>query len=385
MATPEILDFATLLQPIREDLPAGPALKEDDRLRNVYQSVKDAREAARAAEKKLHQAAWLYADDEDGAGASNLERPDWQKVYELATGVLARQSKDLWIAAWLIEALARLHGFAGLRDGFRLARELAEQFWDGIHPRPDEEGYATTVAQLTGLNGADSEGALIAPIDHIPITAGGTIRPLSSADYKHALELDKLDSERRARRVAKGAASLEMFQRAVAASEAHYYRGLLDDLQQALDEFSRLGETLEARCGTSADGYPAAPPSSAIRAALVDVRDRVQALAGDSLGAASPSEEAASGDGGSGENGGSAETAFSGKRAATREEAFRQLLQVAEFFRKTEPHSPVSYALEQAVRWGRMSLPDLLNELIADSSAREDLFRRVGLPKRDED
>ena len=63
----------------------------------------------------------------------------------------------------------------------------------------------------------------------------------------------------------------------------------------------------------------------------------------------------------------------------TREDAFRALLQVAEYFKRTEPHSPVAYALEQAVRWGRMPLPDLLTELIPEQAAREQMFKMVGI------
>ena len=69
----------------------------------------------------------------------------------------------------------------------------------------------------------------------------------------------------------------------------------------------------------------------------------------------------------------------------TREEAFRALLQVAEFFKRTEPHSPISYGLEQAVRWGRMPLPDLWAELIPEESARLQLFKLVGIQPPGED
>jgi type VI secretion system protein ImpA len=63
----------------------------------------------------------------------------------------------------------------------------------------------------------------------------------------------------------------------------------------------------------------------------------------------------------------------------TRDDAFRALLMVADFFQRTEPHSPVSYALRQAVRWGQMPLPELLTELIPDATVRDGLFRHVGI------
>src|SRR5690606_34050631 len=148
----------------------------------------------------------------DEAQQASLEPPDWQKVVDLACDALANNSKDLWIAAWLVEGLTRTEGFPGVRDGFRLIRELSERYWDGIHPRPDEDGIATTVAQLAGLNGDDAEGALIAPIKGIPITEGRSLPPFSCADYLQALELNQIsDAKARQRRIDRGVPTLEMF------------------------------------------------------------------------------------------------------------------------------------------------------------------------------
>ncbi|MGE0755682.1 MAG: type VI secretion system protein TssA [Pirellulaceae bacterium] len=376
MATPEILDFARLLAPISDESPAGAELKEDSALRAVYQAVKDARESARAAEKKIMSARTVGEEPP-------AERPDWKNVYERATETISNHSKDLWIAAWLIESLARLHGFAGLRDGFRLTRELVNQYWDDIHPRPDEDGHATTVAQLTGLNGDESEGALIDPIYRIPVTVAGDGAALSIADHRSAVELDKLDPDRQAERLDRGAVSLQMFDASVRATPAEFFRTLLEDLQQAIDEFFQLSEALDTRCGSSV-----APPTSAIRGALADVRDQVQTIAQSVLQSAD-AEAAVGGtgdatEGASGGEGGETAGATSGK-GMNREVAFRQLLQVADFFSRTEPHSPVSYALRQAVRWGKMTLPEFLSELISDSGVRDDLFRRVGMPQPSEE
>src|SRR5262249_7477380 len=63
----------------------------------------------------------------------------------------------------------------------------------------------------------------------------------------------------------------------------------------------------------------------------------------------------------------------------TRDEALRALSEVATYFRRTEPHSPLSYAAEQLVRWGRLPLPELLTELIPDNASRDYLFTLVGM------
>src|SRR5581483_9147750 len=158
MASQEVLDFSQLLLPITGDGPAGEDLRADASPNSLYYLVKDARSAARAAERQI------VMEDEPSA------RPDWRPVFYHAVKALAERSKDLEITAYLIEALVRLYGFAGLRDGFRLARGLIEQFWDGLYPLPDEEGLATRVAPLTSLNGDDAEGTLIAPIALVPLT-----------------------------------------------------------------------------------------------------------------------------------------------------------------------------------------------------------------------
>ena len=73
------------------------------------------------------------------------------------------------------------------------------------------------------------------------------------------------------------------------------------------------------------------------------------------------------------------ERLLGGASVRSRQEAFQTLSRVSEYFRLTEPHSPISYALDQIVRWGRMSLPELLAEIVTDRTAREEIFKRTGI------
>ncbi len=72
-------------------------------------------------------------------------------------------------------------------------------------------------------------------------------------------------------------------------------------------------------------------------------------------------------------------SAVSTEEVRTREDAFRELLKLADFFRRTEPQAVLSFALEQVVRWGRLSLPELMMELIPDEAPRKNLFKQVGI------
>ena len=367
MASPELLDFAQLLEPIPGENPAGKPLREDFSPTSVYHQIKDARAAARAAERSV------VFDDEQSESQSS--RADWKAILKLGPKVIAEESKDLEITAWLTEALVREHGYAGLRDGFRLIRELAELFWDDLYPLPDEDGVITRVAPVTGLNGEEADGVLITPIANVPITAEGTYRGLTVSDYQQASDLEQVaDPDKRAQRIDQGAVTMQMFDKAVLETPPESFRELLEDLTQCSEEFGKLCAVMEEKCGEGEDGYPLAPPSSNIRGALQSARETLCNIAKGVL-----EDMDAELVGGDGEGSMVPVDARPGSRVQTREDAFRALLQVAEFFKRTEPHSPVSYALEQAVRWGKMPLPDLLAELIPEEAAREQLFKLVGI------
>jgi type VI secretion system protein ImpA len=53
---------------------------------------------------------------------------------------------------------------------------------------------------------------------------------------------------------------------------------------------------------------------------------------------------------------------------------------VRDFFRQTEPHSPLSYLVDQALRWSQMPLHLLVRELISDPSALAGFQMRTGVP-----
>jgi type VI secretion system protein ImpA len=374
MASPEVLDFEKLLAPIPGENPAGRPLRSDYSPQSIYQAIKSARMAARATERDV---AW---DGEQSTG----NQADWTPVLKLGPQIIAEESKDLEVSAWLTEALVRKHGYAGLRDGFRLIRSLSEQYWENLYPLPDEDGVLTRVAPITGLNGEEAEGVLITPINNVPLTDEGTYRSLSIADYKQALELARLDdAAKKSQRVAQGAVTLEMFERAVRETPAEDVRRCSEDLAACREEFEKLGAVLEEKCGKGKEGFSLAPPSSQIRGALETASEHLQSLL------RYLPEQANLAESGDGEGGNplvpiEGRARFPATHVQTREEAFRALLQVADFFRRTEPHSPLAYALEQAVRWGRMPLPELWSELVPDESVRQQLFKLVGIPSPEE-
>lgn len=349
MSSPQVIDIGRLLEPISADNGVGIDLRQDTSATSSYARIRDARKSARAAERSN-----LFAD-----GGSDAEE-HWRLVGELVPRVF-QQSKDLEISCWYVEYLVRKAGFAGLRDGFVLLRQLIEKYWDGIYPLPDDDGVETRVAGLTGLNGEGTEGVLIAPIRTTALTEAGQLGPFAFWQYKQALDVQRLtDEQARADQAAKLGYSLDDITKAVEASSVDFYVNLRDDVRDALDEYKRIGQLLVERCGAHQS-----PPTSNIVNVLTDVLAAINHIARFKLPAASEAgtqstETGAMSDG----------AAMAVGAIKSRQEAFQQLNHISQFFRRTEPHSPISYAIDRAVRWGSMPLSELMNELIPDSGSR---------------
>ncbi len=67
-----------------------------------------------------------------------------------------------------------------------------------------------------------------------------------------------------------------------------------------------------------------------------------------------------------------------------RESAYRQLEQIAEFLQRTEPHSPIPYLVRRAITWGRMPLPQLMQEMLKQEGDVQRLFGLLGVPMESE-
>src|SRR5262245_31059145 len=118
MASPPLLDFDSLLQPIPGDNPAGE--------KYIPQAIQDKLDTDRKE-----------VEAEEGS-PEEPKKADWKGVVRTASDALTRTSKSLLIGIRLVEALVKMHGFTGLRDGLHLMREMIEQCWDRLYPALSE-------------------------------------------------------------------------------------------------------------------------------------------------------------------------------------------------------------------------------------------------------
>ena len=98
MATPPVLDFAHLLTPVSDDLPAGPELRTAEGADQIaYYAVRDARKKAGDAERRLRMYD-LLSDEEKDLEPATPEPADWETVQDLTLSALEK-SRDLWVVA----------------------------------------------------------------------------------------------------------------------------------------------------------------------------------------------------------------------------------------------------------------------------------------------
>ena len=360
------IDLTALATAITSEQPCGVDPRHDTSPSSVYYQLKNMRNNARTLERNA------LIDGEPLLSFSN----QWQPLIDQVPTLLVNEAKDLEFTAWYIEALTRTYGYAGLNLGFRVATLLIEQFWDGLYPWPDEDGVETRVAPLIGLNGVEGEGTLLMPISCIPITEFDGDRAYALWEYEQACEVDRLETDKKRHRIDQGAVELSLFESAVNQSSGAFYTELVSDIEDCISSYQQLVSVMDQASGLS---LPTSHISKRLQAAL----DAVKHIAAVQLQQVDEAiqleqESISPSDTGTSEHP-QVSVNPAEQQLRTRQDAIIQLKTISDFFRKTEPHSPMSYAIDQVVRWSDLALPDLLAELIDDGSARQGYFRLVGI------
>lgn len=365
------MEVAALLDAIGDDAAAaGEDPRADISPASHYFRLRDARADARAAERQTD------SDSTRPGGAEN-----WQKVREHASSILGQVGKDIEVAAWLTEALVRLDGIDGLADGVWLMAGLVERFWDGgLFPLPDEDGLEGRTSPLAGLNGIGADGTLMQPLRKLVLFARADGTPVTVWRFEQAEEVEGIgDAARKKQRLAGGALPFRALEEDARSFGASHLGEVGRGARRALKGWQALAGLLDRLAGA------ASPPTSRVAGVLekiLRVAERYAPAqsaeaAGPDAGEAGATEPVPEGDA---EAAGAAPPEQPATRPQpTRDEMLASLAAIAEFFRVHEPHSPLSYTLDEAVRRGRLSWPELLGEVVPDPEARAVILSQLGI------
>ena len=350
MPTPATLDIDALLAPIPgEDPSGGPvayALRErlDQSRKEINPDDFDPRDPLRPAEPK---------------------RADWSGIAGLTVEALSNSTKDLLLVVRLIEAMTCLHGFAGLRDGLRLARGLVEQAWDRLRPAIEEpDDLEVRAASFNWLDDSD-RGALFPNRVRGARLVEGPSGPISWNDWNLA-------------RTGKGQVPVDEIEKAVEAAPREACQVVADDIEGAIGELQLLLGLMNERMG------PSSPSLGQLREAVFDCRALAQQVLArkgpapvvDAEVEAEARDEVAVG-GEPGEDPGAGSSLA--KAIKNRAQAYQRLNEIADTLAILEPHSPIPFVIRRAIALGQLSFPELMKELIADANVLGEMSRNLGI------
>jgi type VI secretion system protein ImpA len=334
-----MLDIEQLLTPIAGGNPCGEDLAFSPELDEIAK-------ARQADDPSIEQGAWV----------TTLKEADWKFVGKRCAQLIEQRSKDLQLAVWLAEASARTGGVQALADSLQVLGGLCERYWDGLYPMPDEDGFERRIGNLCWI-----AARLPQLIRELPITegAGGySLRDFEAARTRPPEEGADLEAARR--RGSKG-----------------FYEALLRDCDHCAAALGDLERAVDDRLGADGPSFRAA--KSALEDLVLFVTQSARengVLPPDARGEV---EREVKGEG-------TAVTPEIGRVVTgpiqNRAQALAQLRLVADFFRRTEPHSPVAYLADKAASWGEQPLHLWLRAVVKDDATLGRLEELLGVEKQ---
>jgi type VI secretion system protein ImpA len=342
-----------LLQPIPGEHPSGASLRYE----GAYDRIAEAR---REDDPYLTQGVWKSA----------LKEADWAEVEKLCIEALATRTKDLQIAAWLLEAWLHLYRFEGVKDGLDVLRELVEQFWMDLHPQVVDGDLEFRVGPITWINEKLSIQLKLLPMTN---PHSEDVAAYGWADWENACRTEVNDPKLRPAAVNASSPKLTPaeFHKSVMFTPTAFFAKLAGEVEAAMEACTHLESSLDRLCGKQTPSlrqfYAVLDSVHGYLMSTLTPRDPEDSLASLALAQTDrPSEipEAVL-------TGPVLGSAF----ITSRDEAYRRLAEAAEYLSRIEPHSPAPYLVKRAILWGSMSLPELLREVVRNQTELSEIFR----------
>ena len=337
---------------------------EDLSFSALFDQIKEAR---RADPDYLTQGDWQ----------TDLKTADWEKVIQLSAQGLAQQSKDLMLVAWLNEGLAQRDHFQGITFGLSLAERILERFWDSAYPSL-EDGLDERSARLAWLKTTltDIAGGL-------PITQGQHFGVLRYDESRHVENLALQNPKAMQTALAEGKINAEIFQRSVVLSDSDHLRAKALQIAESLRACERLQATADRLFGAESPSFASLADMLSRASQLAEklLKDRGIELHPAEVAQPEPVTPTPTGaEPGEAMNSTVQAAAPAALRTTplNRDEAFTLLAGIAQFFKQSEPQSPVPYLIERAIKWGNMPLEGWLSDVIKDSNVVDNIRDVLG-------
>ena len=377
-----------LKEPVNEQQYCGTYIKLD---RQAFRALRNVYNEANSAARKL-----LQTPDEselDELNENNIN--SWKRLSDQLCETFQKQTKDIELLSWLMVSQLYLDDtLIGFKNTLDLLNTLLTEHFDELNPvipeasikAQDEAGKLresldfkmVAFSQMVGIGESDS--ILYAPMSQVRLLGNVSYFAYQSAEMKG--ECPKLREDLKkdvSANADKYKTTIETLKQCKTLCNDIYvllgskcqplgiqtpnFMFIINHLDRILKSVGFLtGFSIEDKKEQTAEepvqdnnaSSPAEPQTATVQTVAVQTAGVV--------------------------NNSQSFELLSKNSEVTREQVFEELANIAKYFRSTEPHSPVSYLIEKAIRWGHLSLPELLNELISDQAdTKNRIFTIAGL------
>jgi type VI secretion system protein ImpA len=357
--TPFPVDLAALCQPISAERPAGEWLRYE----GTYDQIQDAR---REDDSTLPQGIWK----------TTQKRANWQAVSRLCQEALRTRSKDLQIAAWLLEAWVHTYGYRGLTAGLRLIHGLCAAFWEDLFPALDPEDPSFRTAPVEWVDQKIPLQLKLCPLTRPP--EGDDARAYSFSDWElclHRSQASRAEED-------PGGVTESRFLASASLTPRGVLIGAAEELAEAQAQIAAVEGLLDERLGWQSSSL------IQLRDTVQSIRQLLNQLTGQVTGTQGGADEGADWAAepgvpedepmaGSQDEGGGGVAARGPIRS--RAEAYQRLQEAADYLLRTEPHSPTPYLVRRAVAWGNKSLGELLAEVVGSGQSLQEIYQLLAI------
>lgn len=360
------MDINKLLTPIYDDSPCG----EDCSFSNEFHAIKKARTQD---DLLLDQGDWV----------TEPKQADWDFVARTCTDLIQTKTKDIRLLIWLSEAWANLYSFEGIAKSLELSHRMLDNYWLNLHPEIEEDDLDQRIGLLQGL------------INQLPILVK-KIPLINQSPFYHLLDYENFLYHENVRRKQSdeydnslSSTELEQFEIALNNTNKNFQRQNYQFFTEILLQWSILKKVLDDLLGLDS------PSFAAIDSSLENIHTSLKKIYKTDL--FQQSEEAktpimqldpsASAQIISTPSLTHSQLSFQPQvqsHVENREQAMRVLQEIASYFQKNEPHSPVSYMLQKTIKWSQMPLHEWLTQVIKDEHPLQMLQDTLGVQPKNE-
>ncbi len=284
------------------------------------------------------------------------EEPDWRGVTERCIELFQR-SKDLRVAVRLALGWLKTDGIPGFRDGLLVIQGLIENYWEPFFPRLDPDDGNDPLERVnilsslaTPLSTYGDPLQVIARLRHAPISDSPQMGRISMVDVERSAAGSSPDGGQ--------VFTASQIQGALRSTPPARMAEIYEAVTGALGAVKGIDDALTTLVGSSQ-----AVAFDPLEAALKEIQKTLapHAAQGGGVESAGDSTSPASGESGFAEG-----PAISGS-IRSRQDVVRVIDQICDFYRRTEPSSPVPLILQRARRLVDMDFVQLLADLAPES------------------